>query len=198
MWKGVLFFLLSVPIILLGLYSVTRVPPDVQGTSGPLPLEINYAERVKRENVGMPSYIKIPSLYLYADIEVGKIDEEGKIMQPKNQANAAVFIEDDRHLGQKGVVVLVGNFDDETGDPSTFYYLSSLQRGDFIEVTDLNGKKYEYVVRDKSTFDVSTTDIKTLFNKFDSPRLVLIMYSAHTEDNKKKDVSKTIIYAEIK
>lgn len=198
MWKGLLFFLVSAAIIVIGAYSVTRVPLAVHGQKEPMPMEINYPDRVKRENAGMPSYIQIPTLYLYADVEQVKNGPNGKLDKPKDLFHVGMFAEENKRLGEKGVVVMAGDFDQENGRPGLFYYLNTLQKGDSIEFTDLNGKKFVYVVKDKAVYNWDSTDVTSLLNKFDSPRIDLIIYPAHTEENRNKDLSKTIIYAEIK
>lgn len=198
MWKGILFFLVSAGVITMGLYSLTRLPLAVKNQKEPMPFEINYADRVEKENTGVSSYLQIPSLYLYADIETVKRDENGKMTKPKDPYHVGLYAEEDKRLGLGGVMVMAGDFDREDGRPSVFYYLSALEKDDIIQVTDLNGKKYNYIVYDKALYSWDTTDVRSFLIKSQTPRLDLITYQAHTEENRNKDVSKTIIYAEMK
>lgn len=198
MWKGVLFFLVSSVVILIGLYSVTRIPLAVQSQKEPLPMEINYDERVKKENTGIPSYIQIPSLYLYANTEEVKRDDAGRLEKPKNTDNISYYRKDDLQLGKKGVFVIAGDFDRTDGKPGIFYNLAALEKDDKIEVTDLNGKKYIYIVYDKGTYNWDTKDVKSLLINSQRPRLNIILYPAHSEENKSKEENNTIIYAEMK
>ncbi len=198
MWKGVLFFLISSVIILLGLYSVTRVPTAVQSQTEPLPMEVNYDERVKKENTGTPSYLQIPSLYLYAEAEEVNRDEAGRLEKPKNTENIGYYRKEKIQLGKKGVIVMAGDFDREDGKPGVFYNLAALEKNDKIDVTDKNGKKYTYIVYDKGIYSWDTMDVESLVAKAQAPRLAVIIFPAHTEENKKREENKTIIYAEMK
>lgn len=198
MWKGVLFFLISSVIILIGLYSVTRVPTAVRSQSEPLPMEMNYDDRVKKENAGIPSYVQIPALYLYANVEEVKKDEADRLEKPKNTDTIAYYKKEDVQLGKKGVIVMAADFDREDGKPGMFYNLAALEKNDKIEVTDLNGKKFTYIVYDKAIYSWDTTDVESLLIKSQNPRMDLIQYPAYTEENRNREESKTIIYAEMK
>ena len=150
MWKGMLFVIVSAAIIITGLYSLTHVPYAEQIQKEAMPMEISYDQRIKKENTGVPSYIQIPTLQVYADLEEVKVSDQGKLNYPLNQAAGGwLSNEKQQRLGQKGVVILAGQFDRQDGKPDFFYNLSSLEKGDVIDVTDLNGKEYEYEVSDK-------------------------------------------------
>lgn len=198
MWKAVLFILVSAGVILMGLYSVTRIPYAVSYQKEPMPLEINYEQRVRKENTGIPSYIQIPSLDLYADIEKARLDAEGHLSRPTSEYYVNWYGAEDQQLGQKGVVILAGEFDRENGRPNSFYHLSSLEKNDLIEVSDLNGKKYTYVVTNKAIYDWASTDVQSLLVKSSVAKLNIIIYPAYTEEHSKLEASKTIIYAEMK
>ncbi len=198
MWKGLLFFIIAAATIIIGLYSLARVPYAESKQSGPLPFEINYAERVKKQNAGIPSYIQIPSLYLFANIEKVKRDDKGMLSKPVDSQNAGWFAEENQRLGNAGVMIISGDFDDADGNPGIFYYLGSLEKKDKIIVTDLNGKKYDYTVIDKSAFNANSTDIQTLITKSQYPKLDLILYPSNTSESASLIESKTIIYAELK
>lgn len=197
MWKGVLFFLVSSVIILMGLYSVTRIPLTVHGQKEPFPIEINYDSRVQKENAGIPSYIKIPSLYLYADAEVGAT-EASRLLKPKSSDHVSFLLDKNTMLGKKGVIIFAGDFDRENGRPGIFYNLAALQKADVIQVTDLNGKVYQYLVTQKGEYNWDATEVTSLFKKTDRSQIILIMYPPYTEENRKRPERNTVIYAEMK
>ena len=195
MFKTLLFIVVSAVVILTGLWVITTMPYAYHGEQ--LPFEIHYDDRVRLENQGVPATIHIPSLYVYADIEQFDLDQTAHIPYPRNEMDLTWYSKSTR-IGEKGVTVIAGNFDTTEGRPNNFYHLAALEKGDSIEVDDMNGKKFSYTVIDKSDFDWERSNVESLLLKSFSPRLDLIIYPTLAEKNHDMKGSKTIIYAEMK
>ncbi len=194
MLKAVGFILLAAAIIIVGLWSITNVPIDAKNPSEPLPMEIHYEERRIESQKGVPAAFHIPSLYLHTTAEQKPLDASGILATPTYENYVSWYAESKR-LNENGATIIVGNFDLENGNPGPFYHLASLQKNDIIELSDLNGKKYQYVVVDKNIFDWNTTKINTLMKEQNSNRLLLLTYPAHSEENKNQEAAKVIISA---
>lgn len=192
MFKSLAFILISAVVILVGLWVVTTIPYAYQG--GQLPFEVNYQERVKTENNGVPALLHISSLFVYADIEQVDLDENGRMNIPTSDIHLAWYSKSAK-LGEKGTSVIAGYFDTKDGKPNNFYHLAGLKKGDTIEVDDMNGKRYSYKITDVGEFDWNMAKTESLLLKSFSPRLDLIMYPTQNENNRNVMGNKTVIYA---
>lgn len=194
MLKAIAFILFAAATIIAGLWAITRAPIEAINQKEPMPMEINFDQRLQKDNAGVPATLEIPSLYLYSPIEEVQIDRNGYLLPPAEITNAAWY-GDSKKIGDKGITLIAGNFDLDTGRAGPFYHVGALQKGDLINLLDLNGKKTTYTVIDKGPYDWNT-NLKSFSEKTDKSRLYLLMYPAHAQQNANNPVSKTIIYAE--
>jgi hypothetical protein len=106
-----------------------------------------------------------------ADPERIRIKAIGSMETPKF-GRAGWYTEGPRP-GQDGPAVVVAHVDSKTG-PDVFARLKELKRGAKIQITDKQGKTYEFVARSKRQTDKDKLPTQAIWGPTDGPALRLI------------------------
>lgn len=139
---------------------------------------LTLASGIKQNNLniekrGLPKVLKIEKLNLNAFVESVGINEDGEMATPGAEANA-VWWNKGAGMGETGSAVIAGHLDKSTGGPGIFYKLSSLSKGDLIEVEDIYGNKYEYKVTEIKAYENNEIPYDLVFSRNDKKYLNLI------------------------
>lgn len=145
-----------------------------------------------------PVQFSIPSLDVESvEVESVGLDKENKMDIPKNENNVAWY-----NLGVKpgemGNAVIAGHYDKKSGDPSVFYDINKLKKGDELVVTDAKGKKLTFEVTEVKTYELSKFPLEEVFGKNSKPRLNLITCEGNFDTNSKLYSHRLVVYSELK
>jgi hypothetical protein len=125
----------------------------------------------KTSRVADPERIRIKAIGVDAPIDRVGLAEDGSMETPKF-GRAGWYTEGPRP-GQDGPAVVVAHVDSKTG-PDVFARLKELKRGAKIQITDKQGKTYEFVARSKRQTDKDKLPTQAIWGPTDGPALRLI------------------------
>ncbi|MEO6508969.1 MAG: class F sortase [Patescibacteria group bacterium] len=134
--------------------------------------EIQRKKNLQLESVGLPVRIKIPKMYIDANIQQLGLTKEGAMDVPTNSVDTGWFNLGPRP-GEIGSAVIDGHLDAKNGAPGVFYNLNELIPGDKLYIEDQNGKSIAFMVRESRTYDPKD-DVPDVFNQTDGKHLNLI------------------------
>ena len=129
-------------------------------------------ERQQKVKEMEPAHIEIPSIGVAAAIEQTGILENGEMGVPLN-VNKVGWFEPGFKAGAKGHSVLAGHVDSPTG-PAVFYYLTKVKVGELVTLTDTEGRKMIFEVKEINSYQTDQAPIKEIFGKSDKRMLNLI------------------------
>lgn len=142
-------------MILLGsIFSLSFSARQNSIKNASLPITANTALLLenKKENLGLPVHIKIPSLKIDAPFEYVGLTSDGAMDVPKGPANVAWF--DLGPLpGEIGSAVIAGHSGYKDNRPAVFDSLYKLKKGDKIYVEDAKGMMITFVVRESRKYN---------------------------------------------
>lgn len=145
---------------------------------------------------GIPKTLVIPKIKVHAPIESVGLDATQKMDVPKDPQDGGWYNLGFRP-GEQGSAVIDGHLDTVTGAPAIFYYLSSLQSGDTIQVIDDQDQTYTFDVSDMQIYDYDKVPLQQVFASTDKTRLNLITCRG-VFDKKTKNYSKrVVVYTEL-
>lgn len=121
----------------------------------------------------VPATLKIQKLQIDAEVEEVGLTRERAMDVPREEMNVAWF-EPGFEPGQKGNAVIAGHFDKKNGDPSVFYNLKELEKGDEIEVEDKDGNKLVFEVTGSTIYANAEFPVQEIFGASNESRLNLI------------------------
>lgn len=125
----------------------------------------------KPSKVADPVRIRIKAIGVDAEIDRVGLAEDGSMETPKF-GRAGWYTEGPRP-GQDGPAVVVAHVDSKTG-PDVFARLKELKRGAKIQITDKQGKTYEFVARSKRQTDKDELPTQAIWGPTGGPALRLI------------------------
>jgi len=103
-------------------------------------------------SVGLPIRLKIPRINVDAAVESVGFTADGAMDIPKDPATVAWFSLGPSP-GENGSAVMSGHFGWKDAVPAVFDGLSTLRKGDTIQVTDDRGVVTTFLVRELRTYD---------------------------------------------
>jgi len=120
----------------------------------------------------VPARLKVPSLGIDAKVEEVGQKADGSMGTPKDFMNVGWWSEGQKP-GAAGSAVFAGHVNNALTKAGVFEHLSQIHKGDYITVSDAEGKTLVYKVSSVSLYD---TDAPTasLFSKVGPSQLVLI------------------------
>lgn len=121
--------------------------------------------------VADPVRIRIKAIGVDAEIDRVGLAEDGSMETPKF-GRAGWYTEGPRP-GQDGPAVVVAHVDSKTG-PDVFARLKSLRKGAKIQVTDKQGRVYEFVAVSKRQTDKNKLPTQAIWGPTNGPALRLI------------------------
>lgn len=157
---------------------------------------VDSKEIISEKAVGLPTFISIPKINSNAEIESVGLDSERRMDVPKNDFNAGWY-----NLGPKpgeiGKAVIDGHLDTPSGEPSIFYDLDKLTKGDTILITDENNTVYTFEVIRVAVFKTADVPLEEIFASGDNAFLNLITcggeFNTETDDYSER----TVVYSQL-
>lgn len=144
---------------------------------------------------GTPVRLVIPKLNLDVTVE-SKGENEAGHMEVPSWENVAWY-NLGRRPGEQGSAVIAGHYDTDTGAPSTFYQLSTLQIDDEIYVQDELNKVLRFVVRDIRNYDYFLFPINEVFADPVGRKLNLITCSGTWNHGLQTYSDRLVVFAEL-
>ncbi|MBI1862790.1 class F sortase [Candidatus Microgenomates bacterium] len=146
--------------------------------------------------IGQPVRLVIPRLSIDTTIESKGNDSEGHMDVPVSWSNVAWY-----NLGSKpgesGAAIIAGHYDNSSGGPAAFYYLSALQPGDDIYVVDELGKTLIFKVIDKRTYNYDLFPVDAVFNDHSGHKLNLITCSGIWDRMAHNYTDRLVVFSEL-
>ncbi len=136
--------------------------------------KLEELQRQRQESIrGMtPARIEIPSIGVNAAIESTGILDNGEMGVPEDVDQVGWF-EPGYKTGSKGHSVLAGHVDSLTG-PAVFYELENVKIGETVTVTDADGRKMVFEVKEKVSYETDEAPIEEIFGPSDDRMINLI------------------------
>ncbi len=144
-----------------------------------------------------PQTLNIPKIGVHATVEPVGLDAKGAMAVPLRSSDVSWY-DNGPAPGEAGNVAISGHLDTETGKPAVFWNLEKLEVGDTIEVVDVQGSKYTYIVTDKKTYDVDNFPLEEVFGPTDKKRLNLITCQGEYNEQRKSYSQRVVVYSELK
>jgi len=159
--------------------------------------KLQQLQMERQQNVkGMePSQIEIPSIGVNAAIESTGILENGEMGVPEDVDQVGWF-EPGFKVGSKGNSVLAGHVDSLNG-PAVFYDLTEVEIGDLVNVTDIEGRKMIFEVREINSYETDQAPIEKIFGKSDKRMLNLITCTGNFNRDIGSHEERLVISAEL-
>ncbi|MSR70703.1 class F sortase [Candidatus Kaiserbacteria bacterium] len=185
--------LLSTGVILFGatLVHATAYAPERQQ---PPPQYSAAAVAVPAARV--PSRLRIPALGIDAAVQAVGQNSAGNMAAPSNYTDVGWY-KYGPAPGATGSAVIDGHLDNGLALPGVFKHLDAIQKGDVIEVTDVDGVVRRFVVDRVASYEPATAPTKEIFAKTGPPRLVLITCAGEWVPTKKTYDTRLIVYANL-
>lgn len=136
--------------------------------------KLQMLQKERQESIkGMePAKIEIPSIGVEAATEPTGILENGEMGVPED-VNQVGWFEPGFKTGAKGNSVLAGHVDSLTG-PAIFYDLKKVKIGDQVAVTDADGRKMVFEVKEITSYITDEAPIEEIFGASDKRMINLI------------------------
>lgn len=136
--------------------------------------KLEALQRERQESIrGMePARIEIPSIGVDTAIEPTGILENGEMGVPEDVDQVGWF-EPGYKTGAKGHSVLAGHVDSLTG-PAVFYELQNVKIGEQVTVTDKDGRKMVFEIKEKVSYETDEAPIEEIFGPSDKRMINLI------------------------
>lgn len=159
--------------------------------------KLQQLQRERQQDVrGMePSLIEIPSIGVDAAIESTGILENGEMGVPEDVDQVGWF-EPGFKVGSKGNSVLAGHVDSLTG-PAVFYDLTKVEIGELVTVTDTEGRKMVFEVKEINSYETDQAPIEKIFGKSDKRMLNLITCTGNFNRDIGSHEERLVISAEL-
>src|SRR5690606_2273811 len=147
----------------------------------------------KPRKVADPVRIRIKAIGVDAEIDRVGLAEDGS-METLKFGRAGWYTEGPRP-GQDGPAVVVAHVDSKTG-PDVFARLKSLRKGAKIQVTDKQGKTYEFVAVSKRQTDKDRLPTQEIWGPTNGPALRLITCGGEFDRRSGHYVSNVTVFAD--
>lgn len=143
-----------------------------------------------------PKLLNIPKIGLNANVVPVGLDSQNRMDVPNNFIEVGWYNLGSKP-GEKGSVVLAGHYDDFKSNPAVLYYLSRLEKGDKVLVTDQSNKEFTYVVSDKIIYPYDQLPLQQIFTANDKARLNIITCQGEWDSAREDYSGRTVIYSEL-
>jgi len=139
----------------------------------PSSLVVPAATASSTAGVLVPARLKVPGLGIDAKVEeVGK-RADGAMGTPADFMNVGWWSEGSKP-GAAGNAVFAGHVNNALTKPGVFEHLSQIKRGDYITVSDAEGRTLVYEVSEVSLYETDRAPLARIFARTGPSQLVLI------------------------
>jgi sortase A len=151
----------------------------------PKPAAVNY---------GLPVRLKIPKLAVDAPIAYTGLTKAGAMAAPTDITGVGWY-KNGALPGNTGSAVMAGHIDGPKGQPAVFASLSTLQKGDTLQVVDSNNVTIPFVVREARTYgqDEQPSEV---FNASDHAHLNLITCIGTWDRTQHRFLQRLVVFAD--
>ena len=143
----------------------------------------------------VPVRLAIPSIDVNAKVQETGLTAKGEMGIPTNFTDVAWY----KHgtiPGEVGSAVIDGHVDNALGLPGVFSKLKNVKRGDDIYVTDKNGTKIHFVVREVQEYPYDKAPAEEIFNESERSLLRLITCGGKWIQSAKTYDTRVVVTAE--
>lgn len=144
----------------------------------------------------LPSRLIVDKLGIDTEIEYVGVDDNGKMGVPSNWDNVAWY-RAGPVPGQTGNVVIAGHFDTNRGKPAVFFRLESLEPGDIIRVSKVDGSLFDYRVTRMEIFPYNEVPVDYIFRSQEGSQLVLITCNGYFNRGIQSYSHRIAVFAEL-
>ncbi|UOR13458.1 class F sortase [Halobacillus amylolyticus] len=142
-----------------------------------------------------PVSIAIPAINIEAPVEnVGHL-ENGEMGVPSN-IHTIGWYKHGAKPGESGNAVMAGHVDGKAG-PGAFYFLKKLEKDDRIFVTGKDGRKLEFRVTSKQSYDPAHAPLEVIFGYTSNNQLNLITCTGAFNYETGSYVDRLVVYTEL-
>ncbi len=124
-------------------------------------------------SVLVPARLKVPSLGISALVEEVGQRADGAMGTPADFMNVGWWSEGSKP-GEKGNAVFAGHVNNALTLPGVFAHLSQVKKGDYVTVSDAEGRTLVYEVVEVSLYETDKAPLAKIFAKTGPSQLVLI------------------------
>ena len=177
---------IGILVVLVGLADVTsRMAQKVLGDDAlfdafapaaatrPSSLVVPAATASSTTGVLVPARLKVPALGINANVEeVGK-RADGAMGTPADFMNVGWWSEGSKP-GAAGNAVFAGHVNNALTKPGVFEHLSQIKKGDYITVSDAEGRTLVYEVQEVALYETDQAPLPKIFARTGPSQLVLI------------------------
>lgn len=174
---------------------VTLAPYETEpAEETPIPAET--PPPAPHQNGGTDAYgiIEIPSIGVDAAIEYVGLTSAGAMATPKKLANTGWY-KYGPEPGGPGSAVVAGHVENSLGFAGVFHELHAVAVGDEVYVTDADGARLRFVVRDIATYSAAAAPNDELFRSTGDPVLRLITCKRSVVDGKVRYDDRVVVTA---
>ncbi|MCP8968068.1 class F sortase [Ectobacillus ponti] len=143
----------------------------------------------------IPAMIEIPAIGVKADIEKVGLLPDGSMGAPKG-SKAVAWYEQGTKPGERGNAVMAGHVDD-TVNPAVFFDLNKLKKDDTIYVTDQNGRRLTFVVRDIQVYPRQDAPLDQIFGYTYQNMLNLITCEGKYDPKTTERAERLVVFSEL-
>ena len=121
----------------------------------------------------VPAVLKVPSLGISAKVEEVGRKADGTMGTPADFMNVGWWSEGSKP-GEKGSAVFDGHVNNGLTKAGVFQHLSQIRPGDYVTVSDADGRTLVYEVAKTDLYDTDRAPLAEIFSTTGPSRLVLI------------------------
>ncbi|WP_038559256.1 class F sortase [Terribacillus saccharophilus] len=153
-------------------------------------------ERKKQMEGIVPDRIEIPAIDVDATVQPKGELENGEMEVPADD-HITGWYEPGYKPGSAGSSVIAGHVDSKKG-PAVFFYLTDLEEGDEVYITDKDGKKLTFVVKEMHAYPAENAPIRQIFGASDKAVLNLITCTGTFDHERQTHPDRLVVTTELK
>ncbi|AQQ55268.1 class F sortase [Planococcus lenghuensis] len=143
-----------------------------------------------------PTAIEIPGIAVSAEVKPVGVLANGQMGVPADTVSVGWF-EPGIRPGNIGNAVIAGHVDSRSG-PAVFFHLKELKPGDEITVSDGEGQKLVFVVREIESYKANDAPLDKIFGATDRRMLNLITCTGTFNGTTDDYSERLVVYSELK
>lgn len=121
----------------------------------------------------VPARIKVPSLGINASVEEVGQRADGAMGTPADFMNVGWWAQGSKP-GEEGNAVFAGHVNNALTLPGVFAHLGQINKGDYVTVSDAEGRTLVYEVSEVTLYDADQAPLRKIFANKGPSQLVLI------------------------